>query len=63
MATRTGVKLTIYAYTNTKDGRKHEWGNVMADGKNIPYGDGLEGMAVIARELRKAHKRAAALRK
>lgn len=63
---KTGVKLEIWAYTDTKDGKKTEFGYVMApwvkDTGGVPYGDALEGMQVIARELRKAHREAAALR-
>ena len=49
------------------DGKHNEWGNLFApwvtDPGGIPYGDPLKGMEVVARELRRAHREAAALRK
>lgn len=63
---KTDVKLTVYAYSSTENGRTSRWGYVFPPGfkdpGGIPYSDPLEGMQVIARELRKAHQEAAKLR-
>ncbi len=64
MAMKTGVKLTIYAYANVQEGRRSEWGHVITpDRRNVPYGDPFQGMQIIARELRKAHRQALQKRK
>jgi hypothetical protein len=64
---KVGVTLEVWAYTKEVNGKEQQFGFVMApwvkDPGGIPYGNIEEGLEVVERELRKAHREAAELRK